>query len=985
MKKSFRYRKKKPKPPRKMSYRERQAGMYLVSTCFAAAFLALCVTVTSLAGCSIFPESSGQSQQSQSSLSTAPAADYNPETNAGAADPALNGNVPGIESDTAGQNYAGSGSYADDGTYTGGFAYTADGTYADGSAYTADGTYPDSSAYTTDGTFADGFAYTADGTYPDSSAYRAEGTYPDGTAYTAEGTYPDGTSYVGGPYADDGSYIEGAYAADGSYMADSAYAGDGAYTGEAYAADDSYIADGAYAGDGIGIEDSAIGSGAEYSDGSGNVFSQGAEETTASGPALTLPYNESDPAEMASAHNWVCSDLVENSKKLGSLSETEDFHAAVNREWLSSTSIPSGYVSYDAFSERQLEVDAELLEILESDETFSDPYIAHCQKLVRDYYKMWLDWDARDAVGMTPLAELLEPLQNVRNLEEMTEYLSDPMTTIEALPLCSSFTAANPNDTNSFAVYISPPSLTFKDAKYYAELEPDSWKTQPRYIYAAGYMLERLGYSKADRDTVLKQSYEFECRMADFMMTTAEYNSEDASARTNNPRTFEELVQEQGNFPLIGMLQGAGLADSNVFILQEPEWLAGMSSLYDEEHLEQMKSYLIVQDVLQFMDLLDHDCYRQMIKVRNILSGSSGQLDDKKAACDAVNSVLEMELGDVYAETYITEKTRSDVTELINDAINYYRVMLENEDFLSDSTKSEAVKKLDSLTIRVASPEERVSEFTLMDTGQTIISSGGSTGSGSSGDGSGRSRTQVIDFRGPEAGGSLIEARFAISRNVTLRMASEVNQPVNRDEWIAAPQEVNAYYYPLDNSINIPAGILGGNFYSDSMSREEKLGHIGIMIGHEISHAFDTSGRQYDETGKLRNWWTEDDYIRFHARAQKLVDYYNGFEPVTGYKVNGAMLDTEAIADLTGVKCMLKIAADESEFDYDLFFRTLASNWRCLTTLETEVYCIEQDAHPLAYLRTNAVVVQFDEFHQTYGTKEGDGMYLAPEYRLEVW
>ena len=216
-------------------------------------------------------------------------------------------------------------------------------------------------------------------------------------------------------------------------------------------------------------------------------------------------------------------------------------------------------------------------------------------------------------------------------------------------------------------------------------------------------------------------------------------------------------------------------------------------------------------------------------------------------------------------------------------------------------------------------------------------------------------------------------------------MHDKVNQPVDRTEWIAAPQDVNAYYYPLDNSINIPAGILGGIFYSETLSKEEKLGHIGIMIGHEISHAFDTSGRQYDEQGNLRNWWTEEDYRLFHARAQKLVDYYNGFEPISGYPVKGAMIDTEAIADLTGVKCMLRIAAQESGFDYDLFFRTLASNWRCLTSIETEAYCIEQDSHPLPYLRTNAVVVQFEEFHRTYGTREGDGMYLAPEYRLEVW
>lgn len=208
---------------------------------------------------------------------------------------------------------------------------------------------------------------------------------------------------------------------------------------------------------------------------------------------------------------------------------------------------------------------------------------------------------------------------------------------------------------------------------------------------------------------------------------------------------------------------------------------------------------------------------------------------------------------------------------------------------------------------------------------------------------------------------------------------------MDRSEWIASPQNVNAYYYSLDNSINIPAGILGGTFYNDEMSYEEKLARVGVIAAHEISHAFDTSGRQYDEHGNLRNWWTEEDYRRFHARAQKLVDYYSGFEPIPGFRVNGSAIDTEAIADLTGVKCMLQIAAQDEGFDYDIFFRSFASIWRCLTTTETEAYSVEQDNHPCAYLRTNAVVVQFEQFHKTYGTKEGDGMYLAPEYRLEVW
>ena len=720
---------------------------------------------------------------------------------------------------------------------------------------------------------------------------------------------------------------------------------------------------------------------------------------SSSEPLLTLPYDEADPAQSASAYPWICSDLVENVNKLDGLTETDDFHAAVNRDWLKSNTIPSGYVSYDTFSERQIEVDAEIQSILESRVVFSDPYIAHCQKLVKDYYEMWLDWDARDAAGVQPLSDVVAPLLAVKSLDEMTAYLSDPDTTIRALPLCGAFTAANPNDADNNAVYISPPSLVFSDPMYYDYLDENSWQTQPRYMDAAGYMLTRLGFSDSERDKILQDSYAFECEMAASMMTTAEANAEDAAIRSNNPRTLKELEEEQGAFPLTGMLAGAGVDKSEVFILEEPEWLACMRELYDDAHLEKMKAYLLVSDVLQFMELLDHDCYNQMIKVRNILSGSSGQLDDKKAASDAVNSVLEMELGEVYAETYITDETRSDVTALIQDVIEYYRSMLQGEDFLSDATKAEAIKKLDSLTIRVASPEEHEEEEEALiamehmassETGKTAETAApdndGSTAQAAetAAPGSGTPE-RILDFKGPDEGGTLVDARIAISEDTCLTIAERVNQPVDRTKWLASPQDVNAYYYPLDNSINIPAGILGGIFYNDQMSREEKLGHVGVIVAHEISHAFDTSGRQYDERGNLRNWWTEDDYRKFHERAQKLVDYYCGFEPISGYSVNGAMLDTEAIADLTGVKCVLRIAADEENFDYDLFFRTLASNWRCLTTRETEAYSIEQDSHPLAYLRTNAVVVQFEEFHKTYGTEVGDGMYLAPQYRLEIW
>ena len=169
------------------------------------------------------------------------------------------------------------------------------------------------------------------------------------------------------------------------------------------------------------------------------------------------------------------------------------------------------------------------------------------------------------------------------------------------------------------------------------------------------------------------------------------------------------------------------------------------------------------------------------------------------------------------------------------------------------------------------------------------------------------------------------------------------------------------------------------------MSKEELYAGIGTVIGHEISHAFDTSGAQFDANGQLNNWWSEEDYAAFQARAQKLIDYYNTMTAFGEYKVQGDNIQKEAIADMAGIKCMLGILSKEENIDYRIFFEKYANLWVRMNTREFEYTCLMQDSHPLHYLRTNATVQQFDEFINTYGIKEGDGMYLDPEKRVLVW
>ena len=156
------------------------------------------------------------------------------------------------------------------------------------------------------------------------------------------------------------------------------------------------------------------------------------------------------------------------------------------------------------------------------------------------------------------------------------------------------------------------------------------------------------------------------------------------------------------------------------------------------------------------------------------------------------------------------------------------------------------------------------------------------------------------------------------------------------------------------------------------------------MIGHEISHGFDSKGAQFDKNGDMASWWTDEDYATFLARNQKMADYYNAMHPWEGQDFYGSIMTGEAGADMAGMKAVLRLAAQRENFDYDAFFRAFADLWLEKGSLQ-RAYVHINDVHPMSYLRINCTLQQFDEFLNFYGITEGDGMYLAPEDRVIVW
>ena len=611
------------------------------------------------------------------------------------------------------------------------------------------------------------------------------------------------------------------------------------------------------------------------------------------------------------AATWMDSDIQEWVRLSDEAAPQDDFNLHVNRDWMLSTKLPDGYSSYDAITEWAIEVDGRLVDILKNPEKETDEALIHDQELVQKYYKMWLDWETRNSLGVQPLKDLLEPLLKAEDLDDLTAYLSMERTAVSATELLQCDVSADWNNSDNYAVYVMPVDLIFGDSMYYGLMTEDEAMAEPYYDEVIRHILMELGY------------------------------------------TYDE-EEQAGGFPIREMLAAYGADGSDVYILTQPDWLDAMDVLYNEDNAEILKDYLICYTAQDYATLLDRDCYDIYYKVINGISGATGTKSDEKSASDAVDQFLPMQLGRLYADRYVTDGTKEEVTAVVQEIMDEYRLMLAEETFLSEDTRKEAINKLDNLKLRIAKPE--IWE-----------------------DDSG------IDFKGGEEGGNLFTAQDEVGAYWVERMRSRVNQKVDHNYWTSKVQQVNAFYDPTENAITICGGILGGEFYDPGMTREELFATVGDTIAHEISHAFDTTGCQFDEKGNYRNWWTDEDRKAFAERADRLAAYYDNIEPFQDTFCVGSQIEGEAIADLVAIKILLRVAAQGQGFDYDRFFRNYAKTWRTITTAQSEFYTLQQDTHPLPYLRVNAVVQQFREFYDTYGVKRGDGMYLAPERRLEVW
>lgn len=650
--------------------------------------------------------------------------------------------------------------------------------------------------------------------------------------------------------------------------------------------------------------------------------------------------------EATSGTAWINSDLAGEVTSDKTFRLQDDFHAAVNHDWLATAQIRPGEASMSAFRERMDEVQKQI-EVILKDTSDS----GHVASLVHGFYNAFLDMDARNKTGIAPVMSFIERIEKISTMDELSDYLaSDAYLSTSTLSEAEVF--ADKKDSLRNVVYLDHDSLSLVDANEYRDRTPQGERTKTADDTYFAAMLQKVGFSQEASCDLVKSAFELESQIGTICLGADAQARDDFEEITYNPMTLAQLQQASPTFPLDRILAAQGLDASRKFVLGEPDWLARMNSLYTDENLEGFKALLLIRTLTGFAPFLDHDCYELSETWRNEVMGSSGSTPLEKKAYDMTGALLDMAVGRLYTDRFLSDKTKTDVEGLITQVIETYRSRLMGADWLSSATRDKAVEKLDNMTVRVGRPT---------------------------------SWPHYENLRFDDAD-TLVDRIIRISAFEQKRQAAKVNQEVDREEWAMAPQAVNAYYMPTDNSINILAGILGGAFYDEKGGPEARMGGIGMVIGHEITHAFDKTGSLYDKNGNLgKSWWTDADRAAFKQRTDKVTEYWNGIEVLPGRNIDGALTVGENTADLGGMTCMASIGRDIPGFDWKLFFSVYARDWRTVESPELAEFLLVNDVHAPGHLRTNAVVQQLPEFYTAFDVKPGDGMYLSPEQRLQVW
>ena len=651
--------------------------------------------------------------------------------------------------------------------------------------------------------------------------------------------------------------------------------------------------------------------------------------------------------------NWVDSDVIGRVKASDEFRAQYDYAAYVNKDWIVSSDEYSGTFrqTTNAVYEKKMTV----LKEMSSEE-------GKAAEEFRKYYELATNWDARNEQGVAPIQSYLQIIDDISSKEELYAFICDREKNPAGIaPIMYQGNGRSEKNPSKLVCTLDLPSqfLGNKDL-YYNTSTIDSVEKKSLKEQELSCLLKRLGYNEKDTKKLLRNNYRMEKKM---MNSGAVVKGVTVDLRTMSRK---DAVETAGKYPLDEYLNSFGFKD-DISVDADKRYLKKLDSLCSNGNLEKMKAMLKVQLMKDNYSNLDRDLYDQLNEISEDRIGHALQKEYSGERLEneiffteyLAKSYIYGAFNELYLNKYCTDEELKRLEDMVDKLKDSYREIINDEEWLSDEGKAAATEKLNNLVAHVVRPDQSSDYF------------------------------DDLNLVSAEEGGNFLQAQLDLRYFTTRCSAAELNEDYDRNSWNPLTGvntlDANAFYMANENSIYILAGICDEPFYFDGISDEELYGTLGVVVGHEMTHGFDQKGILYDKDGINQEWFPSVDKMEFNNRVMKLQSLYTGLKPFNNSSYDGTRVSAEATADMGGMRIALNIAKKKNDFDYDKFFRAFADCWKTRITEESEKVYFERDMHPLAYLRVNVTVMQFDEFHETYDVKSGDGMYLAPDKRIAVW
>ena len=635
----------------------------------------------------------------------------------------------------------------------------------------------------------------------------------------------------------------------------------------------------------------------------------------------------------------------------------DDFYQYAGGGWLKANPMKPEYSSYGVFNDLAETNRKQIRELFENLSKEKHAFGSVGQK-VADLYNMAMDSVRLNKEGAAPLQKDLDKVKAFSKKADFTAFIADQHL-YKGNPFFGIGVDTDLKNSDLNVMWLSAGTSGLPDRDYYLNTDADSKKKQEAYRAYLSKIFQLSGYKKKEAQKAAKVIYNIEYQFAEAKMSRAEardYN------KLYNIYTIDMLQKDYPAIQWAKYFELMGVKDVKQVILTEPKVMAVAQKLMSTLSEQDIKYYVAGLIIKSSTSVLSDDFVNANFDFYGrLLNGQKEQKARWKRALGFPNSLLGEAVGELYVSKYFAGESKAKMLKLIDNLRKALATRIANLTWMNDTTKINALVKLNSFTVKVGYPDKwrDYSKLTV------------------------------------DPAKSLYDNVAAATYVETLRNLEKFGKPVDKSEWGMTPQTVNAYYNPTTNEICFPAAILQAPFFDVNADDATNYGAIGVVIGHEMTHGFDDQGRNFNADGNMVDWWTAGDSKRFTAAAEKLAAQFDQITVVGDLKANGHLTLGENIADQGGLRISYDAFKTTQQFQEgkeidgftpaQRFYLSYGRIWAEHMTEEAIYQQTKSDPHSIGRNRVNATLRNIDTWYDAFGVKEGDKMWLAPAERAIVW